>query len=203
MNARKLVGLFALILFGSGFGAAPVYASGLLGASLGWQYYGGGIAYNPGNGSQTSGTFTDNGGIGGTFIDQGDLSIFNIVADSTSITFDYSVNISAGPAWSDSPESLAPTIYNGIAIDLLSDGSVTGVTIDAATNMAGFGASDLSFSSNQIEVNWADLAYSTSTIVKLDVTLQGSTPSPEPSTGVLTVVSLLSVFFAGRRKLIV
>jgi hypothetical protein len=191
--------LLGLIACGSGIVSAPALASGLLGSSFGWQYYGGGGPYNPGNGSVTSGIFTDNGGIGGTFIDQGGIDIFDIIADDNSITFSYAPDQSVGP-WSNSPESLAPTIFNGIAINLLSSGSFTSVTIDPATNMAGFGASDFSFTSNQIEVNWADLPYNASTVVTLDVNSPSSS-TPEPATGNLMVVAtlIIATFMSLRR----
>jgi hypothetical protein len=69
MTVNRLRGLLVLVLLtGSGLLSAPACA-GLIGSSLEWQYYGGGGPYNPGNGSVTNGTFTVNGGIGGTFFD--------------------------------------------------------------------------------------------------------------------------------------
>ncbi|MES1227902.1 MAG: hypothetical protein ABUL72_04470, partial [Armatimonadota bacterium] len=109
-------------------GVAPVSAKAdLIGSTLGWQYYGGGSAYNPDTGgSVTSGVFTDNGGIGGSFIEPGPLEVFDIESGGDSITFDYSPDATIGP-WSSSPLSLAPTIYNGLAITLLSPGSFESV----------------------------------------------------------------------------
>ena len=170
---RKLNRTIVALLLGTGLIPAAAHAD-LIGSTLGWQYYGGGGAYNPDSGgSQTSGVFVDNGGIGGTFIEPGAVEVFDIVADDTSITFDYSVDTTVGP-WSPSPLSLSPTIYNGIAIDLLSAGSFASVSIDPATNMTGFGAGDLSFTGNQIEVNWEDLPFTTSTVVTPDVALAES-----------------------------
>jgi hypothetical protein len=180
----------------------PACADGLLGSSLGWQYYGGPGAYNPGGDSATSGTFTDNGGVGGTFVDLGGVTVFNIDADDMSITFDYSVDQTVGPWSTDTSLALAPTIYAGIAIDLLSAGAFASVTIDQATNMVDFDGSDLSFSGNQIQVNWGALDFTASTIVRLDVSLQDSVATaPEPATGVLAAISLLTAVFARRRKL--
>jgi hypothetical protein len=146
MAIRKVSGLFVLVL--SVTGLMPQRADAdLIGSTLGWQYYGGGGPYNPGtDGSETSGSFTDDGGIGATFIeptDEGPLPVFNIDADDTAITFDYSVDEAASP-WSSSPLSLTPTIFNGIAINLLSAGSFDTVSVDPATNMAGFGMSNVS-----------------------------------------------------------
>jgi hypothetical protein len=191
--------LFAFTLCGAGLMCAPAFATGFLGANVGWQYYGGGQAYNPGNGAVTSGTFTVSSGIGGTFADQGDLPVFNILADDSSITFDYMPDSTTGP-WTNSPLSLAPTIDNGIAINLLSDGIFSDVSLDPDTNMTGFGASDFSFTDNQIEVNWATLPFNSSTIVKLDVTVQGS-DTPEPASGALAAISLLGFAAARGRRL--
>lgn len=187
MTIRKLAGQLILVISIAGPMAVHAHAD-LIGTTLSWQYYGGGGPWDPG--TETSGTFVDDGGVGGTFVeptDAGPLPVFNIDADATTITFDYSVDEATGP-WSSSPLSLSPTIFNGIAIDLDSPGSFEAVTIDPATNMAGFGASNISFTGNQIEVDWEDLAFSTSTIVELDVT----TNAPEPASW-----KLMSLFGIG------
>jgi hypothetical protein len=146
MAVGKLSGLFVVVLLVGGL--MPFRADAdLIGSTLAWQYYGGGGPYNPGiPETETSGFFTDDGGIGGTFIeptDEGPLPVFNIDADDTTITFDYSVDHAPGP-WSSSPLSLTPTIFNGIAINLLTAGSFNTVSIDPATNMAGVGMSNVS-----------------------------------------------------------
>jgi hypothetical protein len=174
----------------------PADASGLLGSTLEWQYYGGGGPYNPvGAGLETNGSFVDNGSVGGTFIEpdvsSGDpVTVFNIDADDSTITFDFSAGAAVGPE-SDSPLSLAPTIYNGIAINLLSGGSFSSVTIDSATNMSGFAAGDLSFSPDQIQVNWANLNFDDTTMVILDVNYSTTNPVPEPATIFLFLISAL------------
>lgn len=146
----------------------------LLGSTLSWQYYAYGGPYKK-PGWNSSGTFVDNGGIGGTFgglVSGEEWVYFNILADGTSITFDYSVL--TGPTdpfllWSDSGLSLAPTIYNGLAINLVSGPAFSQVTIDPVTNMLGFDTSRFSFTGSQIQVDWANLNFSPGTIVKLDV----------------------------------
>jgi hypothetical protein len=188
MVVRKSSRLFAFIALGAAFASAPASA-GLIGPTLGWQIYGGGGAYNPGGtGVQTNGSFSLNGdGVGGTFIDQGQMggepvTVFNIDVTDTTITFDYLLTEATSP-WSGSPLSLSPTIYTGIAINLLSAGTFLAVSIDPATNMAGFGTSDLSFTGSQIQVNFADLPFSTATVVTLDVTTSGTGSGvPEPGT---------------------
>jgi hypothetical protein len=210
MALDKRSGLFVLFL--SVAGLLPVTANaGLLGSDLGWQYYAGGGALPtavgdvPVPGSVTSGSFIDSGGLGGEFIEPtlndtepDALPVFDIYADDTTITFDYSV--STPSSWSSSPLSLTPTIYNGIAINLLSAGSFASVSIDSATNMVDFDASDLSFTDDQIQVNWADLDFDTSTVVTLDVTYSEISAVPEPGTCSLIIPSLLSAGLAVSRR---
>lgn len=203
--------LFTLFILGTGLTAVRADA-GLIGSELGWQYYAGGGALDPAvgdvpvPGSVTSGSFTDSGGLGGEFIEPtlndsvpDALPVFDIYADDTTITFDYSV--STPSSWSNSPLSLTPTIYNGIAINLLSAGSFASVSIDPATNMTDFDSSDLSFSAGQIQVNWAGLDFDTSTIVELDVTTGTTSAAPEPGTSSLMLLSLLGAGLAFRSGL--
>jgi hypothetical protein len=145
------------------------------GPTMSWQYYAYGGPYIFGSG-QTGGTFVANGGVVGTFVGGTPDLYFNIIADSTSITFDYSIyNGATAAIWSDSALSLPPTIHNGIAIDMLSGGTFSSVTINSATNMVGFDASRISFTGSQIQVDWQNLPFNTGTIVRLDFTLGCST----------------------------
>jgi hypothetical protein len=156
----RLLCVFALAALG---GAATLSAAngGLLGATISWQYYFDGGAW------QSPGRFEVNGGAGGKFEKTG-TSYFVILADNNSITFNYSIEQGDGP-WSSSALSLAPTIHNGIAINMVSGPAFSTVTIDPATNMAGFDASRISFTDDQIQVDWQNLAFNPHTIVKLDV----------------------------------
>lgn len=167
----------------------------LIGSTLSWQYYAFGGVLVGVNGPE-GGTFVDNGGIGGTFeTDPSEPQYFNIIADGSSITFDYSP-ATAG-TWTLSQLSLAPTIYNGIAIDMVSGPAFDSVTIDPATNMVGFDASRFSFTGNEIQVDWQGLSYDASTIVKLDI---NSTPVPEPKAGLLLATGLAALVVVERLR---
>jgi len=131
-------------------------------ATLQWQYYAYGGSYSSGN------SFKANGKIGGEFT-AGTIQYFYIKATGYSITFDYKPASEPG-TWSPSALSLAPTIYNGIAINLVSPGKIRSVTIDPQTNMKGFGRSRISFTDHQVQVDWVGLSYTNKTIVKLLVT---------------------------------
>lgn len=109
-------------------------------------------------------------------------------------SFDYSLTASASNWWI-SPLSATPTIYNGIAIDLLSSGSFEDVTVDPSTNMDGFGSGNISFTADQIQVNWENLSFDSSTDVILDVTLGAGDPqdppaAPEPATFLMLAPAL-------------
>jgi hypothetical protein len=178
MQKRLVLGLAALTLLLAGVSHAR---ADLLGSTMSWQYYAYGGAYTFGGGT-TSGTFVDTGsGVDGTFIGGTSFIYFNIESDATSITFDYSVATGSSP-WSDSVLSLAPTIYNGIAIDMVSGPAFTSVSIDPATNMAGFGLGNISFTGSEIQVDWHLLPFDTSTIVKLDVSAPSGIPEPASMT---------------------
>jgi hypothetical protein len=142
-------------------GSAPTYS---------WQYYAYGGPYSYFDG--TSGTFAATGGVVGSFIGESEYLYFNIIADPGSITLDYSVTNRAPGAWSPSALSLPPTIYNGIAFDLLSGPEITSVTIDPVTNMIGFDASRISFTATQIQVDWVELPFDNGTVVKLNVSTE-------------------------------
>jgi hypothetical protein len=150
------------------------------GATLSWKYYAYGSLYLDG------GSFVANGTVGGTFSDPSD-TYFNIIADSSSITFDYSVLTKAPGSWSSSELSLAPTIHNGIAINMVSDLSFVSVTLDPATTMAGFSTGNFSFTADQIQVDWQNLPFDNTTVVKLDIVIV-----PEPNFACLLLAGLVA-----------
>jgi hypothetical protein len=169
--------------------AGPNLRAQLIGDSLTWQYYAYGGAYNGPSSFDVTATGPD--AVYGNFD-----TYFNIVVSSpSSITFDFT---SSG-VWSPSTLSLSPTIQNGIAFNLNSGSPFTNVTIDPSTNMAGFDSGDVSFTSNQIQVNWAGLPYNTSDSVTLDITQSVPEPGSVPML-LLGGLGLLTVWHTRTRR---
>ena len=161
----------------------PASAS-LIGSHVSWQYY----AYSgPYFGSESSGSFIANGTVQGQFI--APPTYFNIIVGNSTVTFDYSV-VHGSSSWTDSALSLAPTIHNGIALNF-SDTSITGLSIDPLTNMVGFNTSDISFTSGQIQVDWANLPFNPSTEVVLDVSSTATAPEPTVFALITTALAAL------------
>lgn len=186
---KGLVCLSALSLLT--FGATTGAKAQFLGSTLSWQYY---FSGGPFGGSTT---FVDNGGSGGNF-----SGFFDIIADDTSVTFNYSGFTGGSNSWNSSGLSLAPTIFNGIAVNVVSGPAITSLTIDPSTNMVGFNSSLISFTGNQIQVDWQGLAFNNATLVKLNLTGARTNATPEP--GIIALLAGAVVtgggFLLGRRR---
>ena len=191
----KKVTLFSLLLLIAAGCSGTAMASSFTGATVNWQYYAFG---GPFTGGTSSGSFIDNGTVGGTFND-GFFTYFNIIAGSNYITFDYSVDTLCCVSWANSILSKSPNLYNGIDIVFSGGPTLTSVGVNAATNMVGFNSSYVTvLNGNEIEVDWHSLPFDTGTIVKLDL---NNTGTPEPGSLLLLGTGLLGVVGVLRRKI--
>jgi hypothetical protein len=88
--------------------------------------------------------------------------------------------------------------FNGVEISDLTNAPITAVTVDSATNLAGFSAADVSFDASHIFVNLQSLVTTPTTLVQLDIT--GTAPAiPEPDSLALLAIGIFSLFLLRRR----
>jgi hypothetical protein len=82
-----------------------------------------------------------------------------------------------------------------------SPAAITGVSIDSATNVSGFGSSDVSFDSTHVYLNMEDLHPAPTQEVVLDLNFTPISSVPEPETvGLLCAGLALAVLYKAARR---
>lgn len=93
-----------------------------------------------------------------------------------------------------------PAAFNGVSFtDVTADPGITGLVVNPATNLAGFDASRISFTSNTVFVNLQGLVTTPLTVVSLDVRF-GATAVPEPPALALAGTGVLLALGCARRR---
>lgn len=107
--------------------------------------------------------------------------VTNLVVDfsNTMLTITLDTTLTT-PTWNAVP-------FNGPVFTATTPLSISSATVDPATTMVGFDNGRVSFTSNEIEINWEGLSYVNGTIVKIDFA-----SVPEPSS-----LAILAVAFPG------
>jgi hypothetical protein len=96
-----------------------------------------------------------------------------------------------GPTWS-------PTSFNGPVFTAAGPLGIIGATVNAATNLAGFGASRVSFTDTEIRIDWNGLSYTSGSTVVVDFSF-ATVPVPEPASLALLGTGLLGLGTLRRR----
>jgi len=146
---------------------APASA-GLIGGTVTSQYY----AYGAKSGAAT--VFTADG-----LAHARTFNTFDVIVTSTQIIYDFRTS----GTWSASGASLNKdglSIRSGNLLTFEGLPRITGVTIDAATNMAGLTAANVTFNDGAVAIDWVGRAYTANTLVVLNVATAAPAAVSEP-----------------------
>jgi len=161
--------------------------AGLIGSTVSSQYFFNGQAYN------NPQSFTADGGAHANF-----FNYFQVEVTDHQVIFDYST-FNGSASWNNAAGWSSGGLYieSGNLLNFIGAPDIHGVTLDAASNMAGFNASRITFDHDSIAVNWAGLSFSNGTRVVLDI---DAGTVPEPASYALVAIALAGLGLAKRRK---
>ena len=189
----SIAALAASVMVAAAFvgGAAPARAS-FIGAEMtaSYQYPTLGSIY--GQASWTPTTFTVGGGVETVGNVENVTSIaVNFASSSLSILLT-TVLGNPDPTWLSSA-------FNGPVFTATGPLGIAGVSVNAATTMAGFDASRVTFTGNTLRIDWNGLSYTSGTAVALDFTFV-PVAVPEPASFALLGAGLLTLGAVARRR---
>jgi hypothetical protein len=121
--------------------------------------------------------------------------VTQLLTDFTDTTLTITLQtVLIGPTWN-------TVAFNGPIFTSPGPLGITGASVDPATTMAGFDNSRVSFTGNQILINWNGLSYIDGTVVKVDFAFAAV---PEPASLALLATALTGIGLAsipaGRRR---
>ena len=104
-----------------------------------------------------------------------------------SLRFDFTTILS-NPTWN-------PASFNGMVFDLLTGSafSLTSASIDSSSTFAGFDASRVGLTDDQLTINWNGLSYVNGTSLRINFT---SAPASVPEPGSLALLGVALAFLA-------
>ncbi|MFM8639511.1 MAG: hypothetical protein ACKOEL_02580, partial [Planctomycetota bacterium] len=134
-----------------------------------------------------------NGTVLGTFNEP--PPIYTIAANDTQVIFDFSVAPSAR-VWNFSVASLNSDglfVRNGTTVSFAGAPAITGVTIDASSNMVGLDESRITFNAGALAVDWMSLEFDSNTRVVLNI-------NPVPAPGAVALLGFAGALGGRRRR---
>ena len=175
-------------------GLAPVQA-GLIGKQMDAVYY-----YPDTSSSYTMASFTPPSFIVGSGQEtDGDVEgVTHLLVDfsDSALAITLTTTLSS-PTW-------GTAAFNGIIFTSPGPLGILNAVVDPATTMAGFDNSRISFSSDQILVNWNGLSYQDGTMVAINFAVPEAAPAPLIGRGIPVVLAISGVLFGanllGRSK---
>lgn len=178
MHLRKM----ALLASFAALGVSQAASASLLGDSITAEYYFPNLSspYPPARTETVTSSGAQYLAFGGGY--------FDLIITPTQIIAD---NFDGSDTFSDEP-------FNGF---VLTDNTkpFDPVSVDALTNMSGFGAANITVSGNQLFLNWSGLPYTPTTKVVLDVGSISAVPLPPAALLFMPGLGLLGMI-ASRRK---
>ena len=181
------IGLGVVLTFGM-IGAEPAKA-GLIGKQMDAVYYFPDTATPYANATFTPLNFTVGAGPETDGLVEGVTHLLVDFSDSA-LLITLTTTLSS-PTW-------GTAAFNGIIFTSPGPLGILGATVDAATTMAGFDNSRISFSSDQIFVNWNSFSYLDGTLVAIDFAVP--VPAPPIGRSLPVFLAILLGVALGRRR---
>ena len=168
--------------------------AGFVGRELKASYFVPNLATEYGSATATPATFTVGIPVAvETIVDVERVTDIAVDFTDNSLRFDFTTTLGT-PTWLSTP-------FNGMVFDLVTGSafSLTSASIDSSSTFAGFDASRVGFTDNQLTINWNGLSYVNGTSLLINFT---SAPAsvPEPGSLALLGLALAALAYSARQK---